>query len=722
MTDSKSIACPDPRELARLLSDPSPSSSNDVAQAGDDEPVPNAVTSRESIESHLSDCETCQRRLEQLSVLDAMTLPAASALHDSRHSGSLVRLVASLKQQGATPRRPANAEIVARLLEPSDDPETLGMLGKYRVLEVLGQGGMGIVVKAIDPSLDRVVAIKILRPDLAATDSERQRFVREAKAAGSIHHPNVVTIYSVDESANPPYLVMEHVDGETLTSRLRREEMTTVELCELARDILRGLEAAHEKNLIHRDIKPANILLGSPRGVAKISDFGIAKAINESNPLTVVGAVAGTPEFMSPEQATARLPLDARSDLFSLGALLYLAASGESPFRAASTFATMKRICEESPEPLASVCETVPVWFASIVDRLLEKSPAQRFQSTTEVLQAIQSPDHVVVKRETRTRLPRSLWIATTAAVVILVFVAMATKFLPRSTAGTATGFSLEDGQSFASLQDAIAAATSGQTILVHGSDRLQIEGVSIEGKELSIHAAAGSTPILVSAATNDRPAFISDSTLSLKGLRLQWSSDAPRTLDLMHAAVVLRDADLRLSDCELACDGLTAIASTGAVHARGTEFDCVEGAGIVLGTGSETQHEIKSCNFVGRAGLVLLASNHQSASTLSIEDCRFETESAIQLVRDRSSGSRVDILARSNDFLATQCVYAQSGVPAYVDANRAAAQFQQFRWIVDENNIFAADKPRLQIARRRGGIAFEIHHQDDWRDFWQLQ
>ena len=207
-------------------------------------------------------------------------------------------------------------------LQPSTRPDSLGRIGHYEVLEVLGKGGFGIVFRAFDETLQRVVAIKVLAAQIAATSPARKRFLREARSSAKVRHENVVQVYAVEEQPLP-YLVMEFIPGETLQQRLDRTgPLETPEVLQIGRQIAEGLAAAHAQGLIHRDIKPGNILIeAGPNQHVKITDFGLARAADDAS-MTQSGFIAGTPMYMAPEQAHGD-KLDHRADLFSLGSVLY---------------------------------------------------------------------------------------------------------------------------------------------------------------------------------------------------------------------------------------------------------------------------------------------------------------------------------------------------------------------------------------------------------------
>ena len=239
-------------------------------------------------------------------------------------------------------------------LSPPQRSDSLGRIGHYEVLEVLGRGGFGIVFRAFDEVLQRVVAVKVLAPTMAATSPARKRFLREARSSAQVRHENVVQVYAVEEQPLP-YLVMEFIPGETLQQRLDRTGPLDVpEVLRIGRQIAEGLAAAHAQGLIHRDIKPANILIeAGPAHRVKITDFGLARAADDAS-ITQSGVVAGTPMYMAPEQAKGET-LDHRADLFSLGSVLYVMCTGRPPFRASGTLAVLKRVCEDTPRPIREV-------------------------------------------------------------------------------------------------------------------------------------------------------------------------------------------------------------------------------------------------------------------------------------------------------------------------------------------------------------------------------
>src|SRR5438270_9475217 len=237
-------------------------------------------------------------------------------------------------------------ELSLDFLEPPQKAGALGRLGHYEVLEVVGRGGMGIVLKAFDAALHRVVAIKVMAPQLATSASARKRFMREAQAAAAVRDEHVIDIHAVEQGNGRPYLVMEYVNGLSLQERLDRSgPLELSEVLRIGMQTATGLAKAHAQGLIHRDVKPANILLVNGVQRVKLTDFGLARAVDDAS-LTQSGVVAGTPEYMAPEQARGEA-VDHRADLFSLGSVLYAMCTGRPPFRASGSLAILKRVSED---------------------------------------------------------------------------------------------------------------------------------------------------------------------------------------------------------------------------------------------------------------------------------------------------------------------------------------------------------------------------------------
>ena len=261
------------------------------------------------------------------------------------------------------------------------------MIGKtishYKILEKLGEGGMGVVYKAQDTKLDRVVALKFLPHDLTADAAEKERFVHEARAASALDHPNIATIYEIDEKEGECFISMAFIEGKSIKAMIREKMLSLEEILNFSIQIAEGLNAAHLKNIIHRDIKSENIMV-TPGGIAKITDFGIAK-LKDADPLAGDGVVLGTLEYMSPEQVQG-LPVDARSDIFSLGVVMYEMMTGELPSKGEHTTALIYSIMMETPSYLDTFREDISEEFQQIMDKALHKEVTERYQNAGELM------------------------------------------------------------------------------------------------------------------------------------------------------------------------------------------------------------------------------------------------------------------------------------------------------------------------------------------------
>ena len=351
-----------------------------------------AESERTLLEEHVESCEVCQHALDVLVEEDETVarvhLRQSEPLNDEVLLSVMDRIRSTTGAMGSV--EPIRLDDFAvDYLHPSDDPASIGRLGPYEVSDVIGSGGMGIVLKAFDGKLNRVVAIKVLSPVFAMNTTARKRFLREAQAAAAVGHPNVVTIHSVDED-RLPYLVMEFVDGPTLQQRLDGEGFLQInQILRIGVHVASGLAAAHAQGLVHRDIKPGNILLENGMERVKLTDFGLARAADDAS-VTREGTVVGTPQYMSPEQARGE-SVDQTSDLFSFGSVLYALATGRPPFRADSSLGVMRRISEEAPTPIRELNPDIPDWFCAIVDRLMAKPKEDRFATAVEVHHLLES-------------------------------------------------------------------------------------------------------------------------------------------------------------------------------------------------------------------------------------------------------------------------------------------------------------------------------------------
>lgn len=276
-------------------------------------------------------------------------------------------------------------------LSPPTQPSSLGRIGHYDLFQCLGHGGFGAVFRAHDEILQRTVALKIMYSHLAMSVAARRRFLREAQSAAAIKHVNVVGVHAVEEQPLP-FLVMEYVQGETLQQRLDRDgPMPASEVVRIGCQLAAGLAAAHATGLIHRDVKPANVLIEhGPTEQVKLTDFGLARAIDDAS-ISQSALVSGTPMFMSPEQSRGDR-VDHRTDLFSLGSVLYMMITGRPPFRAESTLAVLRQVCEEDALPIARFAPKTPAWLVETIAALHAKNPGRRIQTADELIERLERP------------------------------------------------------------------------------------------------------------------------------------------------------------------------------------------------------------------------------------------------------------------------------------------------------------------------------------------
>ena len=358
-----------------------------------------AESRQHEIEEHLCECADCRAALDAIAGADGAELCQLKDACPSRESAywpAMQALQADVITPPPTSQEPvtivdpsvapSGEHVSLTFLDPSDEPGVLGTIGEFRVVEVVGKGGMGLVLKALDVCLQRHVAIKVLDPQFAKNEIARQRFCREARAAAAITHENVVAVHFVehDEEKDLPYLVMQYVAGETLQDLLDRDgPLPLSEILRIGMQTASGLAAAHATGLIHRDIKPANILLEAGSGHVRLTDFGLARAAEDVK-LTQTGFVAGTPLYMAPEQAHGT-SIDSRTDLFSLGSVLYAMCTGSPPFSGSTPYVVLKSVTEESPKPVREINPAIPEWLEDVIEKLHAKKPEDRWQSATDL-------------------------------------------------------------------------------------------------------------------------------------------------------------------------------------------------------------------------------------------------------------------------------------------------------------------------------------------------
>jgi hypothetical protein len=430
-------------------------------------------------------------------------------------SSSIAATLSPSSTSDATPGAGRADPCLTDFLAPPRACDELGRLGSYRVLNVLGHGGMGVVFKAEDPRLKRLVALKAMLPSVAANASAGQRFLREAQAMAAVKHDHVATIYQVDEESGVPFLAMEFLAGEPLEGRLGRDgKLPLPEVLRIGREIAEGLDAAHATGLTHRDVKPANVWLEAPRGRVKILDFGLARATSQDAVLTQQGMIVGTPAYMAPEQARGE-KVDARSDLFSLGCVLYRMLTGQMAFHGKDILSTLLAVGSHQPARPDQVDAGVPRELSELVMRLLEKEADRRPGSASEVAGALRVMEVTLACQGTprvestsagaRVRRKRSLLVFAAALLAVVPLGWWLTGVLRHVQApDTTPGVKVNDEEPAAHVASGAPArtdpvtATPGAGVKTGDPDRRAAEwvlsvggGVRVNGQEQDIRSAA---------------------------------------------------------------------------------------------------------------------------------------------------------------------------------------------------------------------------------------
>lgn len=302
-------------------------------------------------------------------------------------------------------------------------------LGRYEIREMIGEGAMARVYKAYDPEIDRTIAIKVLKPNYSEDDQYRARFLREARAAGLLSHPNIVTVYDVGVEGDRSYIAMELIEGMTLADLIRTDRQFTVrEIVDIGIELCRALDYAHRKGIVHRDVKPGNVMLVEDRHTIKVTDFGICHIKNagagDETEHTKMGDVLGTPNYMSPEQV-AGLKVDARSDIFSVGVVLYRLMTGVLPFEGDSVISVAYKIAQAEPPPIEKLRTGIPLSLRRAVDRALRKQPEKRFQSGEEFAQALIGIAREITEEERRRGSGKGIPIGIRWALIMSTLVAL---------------------------------------------------------------------------------------------------------------------------------------------------------------------------------------------------------------------------------------------------------------------------------------------------------
>ncbi len=584
------------------------------------------------LSQHLDHCADCQQQLERVAGQTELLENVQQRLGaDDVESPDMATVIRRFHADMADSQEGTQAEVtgwgedfstVAESLveaEPSEQPPP-NMLDGIELVQEIGRGGMGVVYRGYETSLDRDVAVKVLARRLAAFPEARERFRREARSLAALRHPYVVMIYRIvdplttDAAGQPLCLVMEYVDGESLEKRIRRKGPLPVhEVIRTSIQIAAGLAAAHEQDIIHRDVKPANILLKrSPRQV-KLTDFGLARAVDEVM-LTRSGTLVGTPGYMSPEQVDGRR-VDHRTDLFSLGSVMHAMLTGRPPFAADTAMNTMGRILNDTVDPIELTRSDVPDWLSQTINTLHAKDPADRFQTAEDVVWLLQErraelpgvinqrtpPAGPESKRRQSTQSgktdqspqqderPSQTGFMVLGGVAVALLLALAFDLpgffdapasappdieeqFPAVTsqtrreggpAGKVPGVQREfvvlvdgqsDGRSYESLGQAVAQAPDGAIVELHTDGPVFTPPLHAGNRRLTIRAARGFRPKVILGQRlqgSDTALVVSSGQLQLEGLSLAVDNRPPGD-EAVPNVVCCTDGSVRMANCRL--------------------------------------------------------------------------------------------------------------------------------------------------------------------------
>jgi|GEM_PF-1916320 len=345
--------------------------------------------------THVNPPPLTSLRAETPSMLDNLVFQLLSRDPAGRPAdmASVVRELKAVEEVGRQIARtePMALEKAYEFLSPPEKPDEIGRLDQYRVLTQLGSGGMGFVFHAEDAVLLRPVALKVMRPEVASQEMAKARFLREGRAAAKLKSEHIISIYQVAEANGVPYMALELLEGATLEDWLKKTPgpQPTPVLVKVARDVLKGLTAAHEKGLVHRDIKPANLWVETTSKPVKLLDFGLTRDAGGTDHVTPEGTMVGSPAYMAPEQARGTA-VDGRTDLFSLGVVLYSMVSGSSPFQRDTILATLSALAMHEPPSLTTLSNAIPPAFSDFVACLLNKDPSRRPAHAKAALQELE--------------------------------------------------------------------------------------------------------------------------------------------------------------------------------------------------------------------------------------------------------------------------------------------------------------------------------------------
>ena len=519
-----------------------------------------AEPDRAAVEAHLALCLACAQSLEKLTRTELDRLVGDLRSHEAFRPATSAILESAMQHAVDSDWVSARPDL-SRVLAAFGSPGPAGVLGTFAgfdILEVVGHGSMGVVLKARDRTLERVVALKVVFPTGGTSVEEKSfatRFLEEARAVAALQHDYIVAVHHAGTEKGLPYLVMPfHAEGTLARWLGRNGKLPPKEVARVGGQLARALAATHARGILHRDLKPSNVLLEGGLQRVRLADFSLAQPLARGSSGPRSRTVAGTPHYMSPEQARGEAT-DARSDLFGLGAVLFQMAAGKAPYPGESSREVLRAATQCELKPVREVAPEVPSALAAIIDRLLAKRPDDRYESAGEAAAALEQ----FADSNRHRRWARRTALAALAACLLLGAGIVALDATGR-TAIINTALCRQTGDTYylrgrfgthARLMEAVAAAHPYDVIEARFSDEQLIDAFRVGGKPLTIRAAKGFTPILM-ATNNAQPLILVDAPLTLEGLTL-WRR-GPRVN--FPALISVENAPIHLLNCRLIRSG----------------------------------------------------------------------------------------------------------------------------------------------------------------------
>ncbi len=642
--------------------------------------------------AHIEECSSCQASMEEFVGVLSASAKALREMAEGSDSQDLKHRMAKLKIQRPT-RKQDNVRQFEDLQPWIDSSDScLGRVGHYELLRCIGRGGMGVVFEAHDQQLERKVAVKMMSPALLVDPSSSQRFLREARAAASINHPSVVSIYAVSQIRDLPYLAMEFVDGESLESQLSETPALDLEsTIDIAVQLAEGLAAAHEQDVIHRDVKPANVLIHKESGVVKLTDFGLAHSSSQHS-LTQTGTLLGTPEYLAPEQINDD-PVDHRCDLFSLGSLIYHMLAGKPPFIGHSVVATLNQVASSEPVPLDQIDPSVPSWISKLVQQLHAKEPQDRISSARSVVAVLRSRDTSdlpVTFIQPRIGSHRFLWIGA----AIAAFACVGIFGIEDSGIHDDAPFEADNSEQ---LMEYLSRDDEHLYVRVVSDEPYLLGPLAFEGQYVQIVAGEDMRATIIFQLDSAAPAIrCNDSRIEIEGVRFQCDSSPSAISDQGDSPsgqpfISCELAELLMHNCEVQASSRPCIDLLGSDGELSGVLLKTESHAIAYEPDSSTDLTISSSSITAKAGIELI---EPTSGRLSIENSAFESDVAIEVGFHAETSSRISIDANYNQFkCATLISVVDVELPLFEQLQKRIPYWLPFEWQGSNNEI-----PRIAL------------------------